>query len=151
MSVPVYLSVTFRADENEPLAEIARDYAPRFGDDYQSMTDGNREARYFLDDLTKRTGTNPGSSGGICAWGSIGEYTPPEIFVDALRPFFLRVWLGGVMPLDERVLIVAQRKGGETLCFGIGLDAAVLDQKRAPNLADVVVLTDILARGWCPR
>jgi hypothetical protein len=151
MSAPVCLTVTFRCDENDPLAEVARDYAPRFGDDHDSMPDGKREARYFLDDISGRTGPNPGRNGGLCVWGTIGNFTPPEVFVEALMPFFLRLWIAGVIPLDEHVLILSQRKGGEATHFCLRVNAEALEQRRAPNLTDVLVATEVSALGWYDR
>ena len=75
----VHLSVVFACDENDGVAEIAKRYLDTIGE--------NREAQWFLEDLSNRTGRNPGPKGGLSTWGIVGNYTDKDEFIETLRPF----------------------------------------------------------------
>lgn len=78
----VHLHVCFACDENEPLARVAKKVLPEI-----EASDCN-EAKWFLQDLAKRTGNNPGSKGGLSLWGIVGNYTRAERFIEVLMPFW---------------------------------------------------------------
>lgn len=82
MGVYVHLHVCFACDQNEPVAAIAKKHLTK------ELEDECREAAWFLTDLSKRTGRNPGPKGGLSMWGIIGNYTRGQDFVDALMPFW---------------------------------------------------------------
>lgn len=76
----VHLNVCFACDTNDAVAELAKKHMP--------PEDGNREARWFLQSLAERTGTNPGPKGGLSTWGIVGNHTDEDEFVETLRPFW---------------------------------------------------------------
>lgn len=80
----VHIHVCFACDKNDAVAELARKHLPNIVSDES----GVREARWFLEDLSKRSGSNSGTKGGLSLWGMIGNYTRVESFVDALMPFW---------------------------------------------------------------
>lgn len=80
MGYYVHLSVVFACNKNDEVAAIAKRHLDKVGD--------NREAHSFLEELSRRTGENPGSKGGLSLWGIIGNHTSAERFVDDLRPFW---------------------------------------------------------------
>lgn len=108
MGVYVHLSVTFACDTNEGVAELARKHLP--AQDEECI-----EAKWFLDDLSKRTGGNPGPKGGLSTWGIVGNYTLGETFVEKLRPFWIDL-LAGVEggPHDfEHIIVFEEREQTE--------------------------------------
>lgn len=103
MGFYVHLSVIFSASYNDGIAELARKHLPLL-----VFEDGeNREAEWFLRDLSGRTGENMGPKGGLCLWGTVGNYTRPDKFVDKLRPFWKEL-LSGVTggPLSFHHILV---------------------------------------------
>lgn len=79
----VHLNVCFACDNNDGVAELANHHMATF------LGDGeHREAEWFLNALSLRSGFNPGSKGGLSTWGIIGNYTNGTRFVDVLRPFW---------------------------------------------------------------
>jgi len=81
----VHLHVCFACDFNDGVAELARKHLETIEDDGGN---DHYEARLFLQDLSKRTGTNEGPKGGLSLWGIIGNFTKADVFVEALRPFW---------------------------------------------------------------
>jgi len=79
MGYYVHINVCFACDNNEGVAEIAARHAPSIK---------HREAKFFLDTLSSRTGTNPGGKGGLSTWGIVGNYVRGADFVQALLPFW---------------------------------------------------------------
>ena len=82
MGYYVHLSVIFSCDENEGVAELAKRHMALLPED------GPSEAKWFLEDLSKRQGQNIGPKGGLSLWGLVGNYTQAEEFVEVLRPFW---------------------------------------------------------------
>jgi len=85
----VHINVCFACDKNEGVAALAEKHLPE--------TEECREAKWFLEDLAKRTGNNPGPKGGLSTWGMVGNYTDEEEFVEVLRPF----WKDLLSDVDE--------------------------------------------------
>ena len=83
MSVLVNLVVSFQCNENEGVAEVAKRHLPMI----RKTVDGG-EAISFLEDLSQRTGTNPGTKGGMSLWGTVGNRIDAETFAESLRPFW---------------------------------------------------------------
>lgn len=84
MAYDVHIHVCFACDKNDEIAALAKKYAL----DVTSDRDGCREARWFLDELSKRSGDNLGSKGGLSLWGMTGNYTNVSLFCETLRPFW---------------------------------------------------------------
>ena len=90
MSLYVHLHVVIPANENYTLALYAKDHLRYYN------RDDCIEARWFLNELSNRRGTNPGPKGGLSLWGIIGNATHPEVFVGVLKPFWERVLRGNL-------------------------------------------------------
>ncbi len=82
MSFFVNLLVSFRCDENEGVAELAKNHLPVIREK------GEKEAIYFLEELSQRTGSNFGLKGGMSLWGMVENHTDPDAFVACLNPFW---------------------------------------------------------------
>lgn len=111
MGLYVHVSVIFACDSNEGVASLAADYLTRlsFGDDSPV------EAKWFLKELSERSGGNAGPKGGVSHWGIIGNYTEVDEFVDFLKPFWTAL-LGEVKggPLShERIIVLWEREQSE--------------------------------------
>ena len=102
----VHIHVCFACQHNEPVADLARRHLPGVNGD------GTQEAVWFLEDLAKRVGQNPGPKGGLSLWGMVGNYTNGDRFVECLRPFWgdlLRQEVGGICQ-HERVLVFVENE-----------------------------------------
>lgn len=108
----VHLSVIFAADSNEGVAALAAKHLPGIS----GNGDGCREARWFLESLSERTGRNYGPKGGLSTWGIVGNYTRGEVFVDSLKPFFSELLSGevdGGPCSHERVIVFCEQEQSE--------------------------------------
>lgn len=92
MGYYVHIHVAFACDNNEPVAELAKKHLAIM--DFSDCV----EAEWFLTELSKRTGTNPGPKGGMSLWGVIGNYTAAEEFVEILRPFWREMLVNSIGP-----------------------------------------------------
>jgi hypothetical protein len=92
MGYYVHIHVCFACDTNEGVAALALKHKAMLSD----SNDGAREAGWFLADLVKRTGHNPGPKGGLSTWGIVGNYTRGEAFVKTLMPFWLELLSGDI-------------------------------------------------------
>jgi hypothetical protein len=114
MAWDVHIHVCFSCDRNEPVAELARRHLEavkaRDGDD------GDRAAVWFLEDLAKRTGGNPGPKGGLSLWGMVGNYTNGASFCEALKPFFEEMLIHGVGGIcqHEHILVFEEQEQSES-------------------------------------
>lgn len=97
MGFYVHLSVIMACDNNEELAEVAKKYID---------TTGCHEAEWFLQDLSARTGKNPGPKGGLSFWGIVGNYSCADFFVRSLHPFWLELFKTEAGPFDFEHIIV---------------------------------------------
>jgi len=82
MGYYTHIHVCFESTFSEPVAAIARRHLPEVGESRII------EAKWFLESLAERTGTNPGPKGGLCLWGMVANGVPPEDFVAVLGPFW---------------------------------------------------------------
>lgn len=94
MGYYVHIHVAFSCCNNDGVAALARRCAEPFKN--VPLDDGTRYAKWFLDDLAERQGENPGPKGGLSQWGMVGNYTRPDEFCDALRPFWAELLSGGI-------------------------------------------------------
>lgn len=88
MGYYVHLHVVFHCDLNDEVAALARKHL-EIGTVSETEEHGKREAYWYLEELSKRTGQNPGQKGGLSLWGIIGNYTNVEAFIEVLNPFWL--------------------------------------------------------------
>lgn len=117
MSHDVHLHVCFPADRNDKVAALAAEVLATLpaGADPDNLC---REANWFLADLAKRTGPNPGPKGGLSLWGVVGNYTDEDRFVETLRPFWEKLIDSargnGDGPMNfERVVVFFEHQGVE--------------------------------------
>ncbi len=78
----VHIHVCFECTDNDLIAPIAKRHLDLMGEDT------SREARWYLQDLSERTGQNPGPKGGLSLWGMVGNNTPVDEFCRELVPFW---------------------------------------------------------------
>ena len=126
----VHIHVCFACDNNDPVAKLAAQYLPSIASD----DDGCREARWFLEELSRRTGSNPGPKGGLSLWGIIGNYTRTSDFVQVLRPFWtdlLRGVKGGPLPFEHIVVFTEPEQSEQAQAYEIVYDeeSGLLDVK----------------------
>ena len=101
MAWNVHLHICFPCDSNDPVARIAKK-------GLEQLSDNKRYERFFLEDLSKRTGDNWGSKGGLSLWGIICNGLYAKDFVENLK-FFWHELLAGEedgLPLDFEHIIV---------------------------------------------
>lgn len=116
MGYYVHIHVCFACDENEGVAALAARHREAVGE--------CREAQWFLDDLSKRTGNNPGPKGGLSTWGIVGNYTDGETFVEMLRPFWKELLSeveGGPNSFEHVLVFVEPEQSERATAFEIFL------------------------------
>lgn len=110
MSYYVHLHVAFNANGNDGIAALAKQHLAEMEKQAKDDTDCsiNDDAISFLQDMSKRTGPNPGPKGGLCLWGIVGNYVRPEDFVEVLKPFWLDLLCEDIKdgPLNHHHIIV---------------------------------------------
>jgi len=94
MGFYVHLHVCFECHRNEGVAAVASKHLASVK---------HKEARWFLEDLSTRSGPNPGPKGGLSLWGIVGNYTSGDEFVSALMPFWQELLSGQI---DDGPLMV---------------------------------------------
>jgi hypothetical protein len=125
----VHLHGCFSAGRNEGVAAIARRHLAL-------PTDDCPEARWFLDDLARRTGENPGPKGGLSLWGIIGNHTNAENFVESLRPFWIDLLSdqieveGGPHSFEHVIVFYEEEQSEAANAFEIGWDDENSEERR---------------------
>lgn len=113
----VHIHICFACDRNEGVAAIAKKHLPKLGECI--------EAKWFLDDLAKRTGNNPGPKGGLSMWGIVGNHTNEEEFIEVLRPFWddlLSGVDGGPLGFEHVLVFVEHEQTERATAFDIYCD-----------------------------
>ena len=97
----VHLHVCFAAGRNDGVARLAEKHV-------ETLPADAHEARWFLTDLSKRTGENPGPKGGLSLWGIVGNHTKAEEFAEILRPFWGELLSGQIEdgPCDHHHVLI---------------------------------------------
>lgn len=88
----VHIHVCFACNTNEGVAKLAKKHRELL----TGKDDGQREALWFLEALSERTGGNPGPKGGLSLWGIVGNYTSAEVFCEVLKPFWRELLTGDI-------------------------------------------------------
>lgn len=111
MSHYVHIHVVIPCDDNDDLAAVAKKFLPTIN---AKDEDCGREAAWFLEDLSTRTGKNPGRNGGLSLWGMIGNYTLVDEFCRLLLPFWTALLSedtkGGPTEFDHIVVFEEQEQ-----------------------------------------
>lgn len=102
----VHIHVCFACDSNEGVAELAKNHL------MEISGDTCKEAKWFLESLSERTGKNPGPKGGLSLWGMVGNFTDGDIFVRILNGFWkdLLSEIEGGPRSDERILVFVEHE-----------------------------------------
>jgi hypothetical protein len=120
MGYYVHLHVAFNCNENDDVAELARKHSRRLED-----ASVPSECLWFLENLSARTGQNPGPKGGLSLWGIVGNKTDVNGFIDFLKDFWLDLLSGEVDggPCDhEHIIVFYENEGSERAhCYEIAL------------------------------
>jgi hypothetical protein len=128
MAHDVHLHVCFPCDTNEIIACIAEKHLGMIDREIYC------EASWFLEDLSKRTGSNRGPKGGLSLWGIVGNHTDEDSFVSVLIPFWSEILSsnGDGTPLDhEHILVFSEHEQTEkTKAHEIYLDGETLIIKK---------------------
>ena len=118
MGYYVHLSVVFACNKNEGVAEVAKKHLPAIGEN-------NVEAQWFLEDLSKRTGPNLGPKGGLSLWGTVGNYTNADEFVNVLKPFWIALltagYQGGPSRFEHVIVFTEPEQSERAIAFEIFL------------------------------
>lgn len=118
MAWDVHIHVCFECSENDPVAAIARRHLEG---EFEC-----REARWFLENLSERTGYNPGPKGGLSMWGMVGNHTDGDQFVSELFPFWndlLSADMESSPFSDAHILVfVEAEQGRKAIAFEVFLD-----------------------------
>lgn len=112
----VHIHVCFACDTNDAVAALAAKHLPFVGE--------CMEAQWFLEDLSKRTGENLGSKGGLSLWGMVGKYTNGEEFVEVLKPFWkelLQKVDGGPNSFEHILVFIEREQSEQATAFEIFL------------------------------
>ena len=135
MGYYVHIHVCFACDDNDPVAALALKHLP-------TIPANAREARWFLESLSKRSGENLGPKGGLSLWGIVGNYTNGAEFCDVLRPFWLELIggeVGGICNFENVVVICEAEDSGAATAYQVSFDedngaVAVKTSERLPFL-----------------
>lgn len=131
----VHIHVCFSCHENEGVAKLAGRHLDHLiqnedqitNDLLKSDINGSwiNEAKWFLDDLSKRSGRNPGPKGGLSLWGMTSNNVNVYEFCGFLRPFWhelLSEVKGGPGNTDRVVVFEEEEQSEAANAYQIGWD-----------------------------
>lgn len=116
MGYYVHLNVVFACDGNDEVAKLAQNHLE------QLSQEAMNEVRWFLKDLSGRSGVNKGPKGGLSLWGIIGNYTNGEEFCETLRPFWADLLRGvpdGPLPCEHILVFYEPEQEQRATAFEI--------------------------------
>jgi hypothetical protein len=121
MSVDCNISVQFEV-RGQLLREIAVEHCSRMkvlaDGSYEEREGFDRDALRMLEHASEGKGVAIGPRGDMFTWGSVGNYSSIDYFVDALAPFWIDLYAKRVM-FDHHSIIVMfqqeQRPTGKTI------------------------------------
>lgn len=139
----VHLHVAFACDENEKVADLASLWLERGGETLSI------EAKWFLGDLSERTGANRGPKGGLSLWGIVGNYTDGWRFADSLRGFWCDI-LGceGGPHRFERIVVIEEEEGSHQARAHMVYLPGHLHWQGTPTAQDIKIETRVLPIFW---
>lgn len=109
----VHIHVAFSCDRNEGVGELAAKHLAMLS---ESDDDAIRYVRFFLTELSERTGENPGPKGGLSLWGMTGNCTRADEFCQTLIPFWGELLSGhidGGPCSHEHVIVFEEQEQSE--------------------------------------
>lgn len=158
MGYYVHLNVTFACDSNDGVAKVAKKYLIDSGydlpDDYSHWPEYDykkeylisKEASWFLCDLAKRIGNNPGPKGGLSTWGIVGNYTDVDDFVDSLKEFWFTLLTedipGGPHNFEHIIVLYEMEQSEQACAYEIYMD----DRKN--NIENLIIKHHKLPFAW---
>lgn len=121
MAHDVHLHVAFNCNSNDGVAELARQHLPAVkaatgAESTVYQPELGPEAAWFLEDLSRRTGENPGPKGGLSLWGIVSNHTQAQVFAEVLRPFWddlLRRGVDGGPSAHHHILVFYEEEQSE--------------------------------------
>ena len=111
-----HLSVIMPCDDNDIVAKIAKESLPLLDKEF-----GSREADWYLEELSKRSGSNPGPKGGLSLWGMVSNHADGEAFCKTLIPFWDKVISeeGGPLYFESVNVFYEEEQSEATIVFEI--------------------------------
>lgn len=109
MSVYCNITVQFEVREEKGLKALSQEYAERM----RSLkdTDGfDRDAYRMLHYMSEGKGVAYGPKGDMFTWGSVGNYSNVDLFVDALKGFWARLYWDRVVMDSDGVVVMFQQE-----------------------------------------
>lgn len=136
MSYYVHLHVVFNANGNDGIAALAKQHLA------EMEKRANEEAILFLQDLSQRTGVNPGVKGGLCFWGIVGNYSNAEEFAEVLKPFWLDLLCGDIEggPRDHHHILVFYEREGSEQAIALEIFTEVRRNESTGKLEDAICI-----------
>jgi len=146
MGYYVHIHTVFACDNNDSVATLAKKHLDSV------QTCDIDEAKWFLEDLSKRTGNNFGIKGGLSLWGMVGNYTNGQGFAIVLKPFWLDLltlgiddgdW-GGPLYFEHILIFVEPEQSNRMTAYEIYLsenaqDRAIGEDKHTFNQDDLII------------
>ena len=111
MSFCCPITVSFEVSKMEVLKEIARKYTvlmKSYADSDESGSEYDRDAHRFLEYAAEGQGIGMGPKGDMFTWGSVGNYTSVETFVDVLMPFWGELYSEHALMFGDGIVIMSQ-------------------------------------------
>lgn len=110
MSVHCNITVQFQVRDPEELSEIAGEQGARMAR-LEGSDDYDRDAARFLDYMQEvGRGVAPGPRGDMFTWGSLGNYSCAEVFVESLVPFWRELYARRAVFDHDGVVVMFQQE-----------------------------------------
>ena len=122
MGFYVLIHVAFACDNNDDIAPHAKKHLKLLPED------APLECQWFLDELSERSGPNPGPKGGLSLWGMVGNYTNVQKFTKALMPFWKDILQSASSPLAFEKIVVFGETEAQSNC--VAYVVGLVKQKR---------------------
>lgn len=110
MSVNCPITIQFQVYRHEQLRPLAIQHRDRMLALDRDGDDWDRDACRMLEYAAEGQGLGMGPKGEMFTWGSVGNYSSHETFVDALRPFVEDLWREAVVSPYATVVVMFQRE-----------------------------------------
>lgn len=138
MSVNCPITIQFQIRDEAGLFALAVRHRDRMLAVDRDGDEWDRDACRMLEYAAEAKGVALGPKGDMFTWGSVGNYSSADTFVDALRPFFQDLWRERVLFDFHTVVVMFQQEQHHTgHLFELSLD------QTAPRDAMPVVVRDL--------
>lgn len=129
MGLYVHLHLCFSCNNNDAIAALAKKHLDERG--YNGFEPGERDARIFLKDASRRSGNNPGPKGGLFLWGITGNYSEADKFIEQLMPFWEEMFENEIEIFSFENIVVFEEveQRGYATAYEISWDDKVIVRK----------------------